>query len=116
MVEPVDVGERGELDVLEPRPWPLGVDQLPLVEAVEALGEAVGPRRQRHPILQVMSEAPGVWWRLFDRSERPSRKRLSAINQSPSVGVSDFWHAAARTCQHSRPTGVSRLRSGSSKR
>ena len=41
VVEPVDVGERGELDVVEATPGALLVDQLPLVEPVEALDEGV---------------------------------------------------------------------------
>jgi hypothetical protein len=41
LVEPVDVGECGELDVFEPRPWAFRVDQLPLVEPVEALDQGV---------------------------------------------------------------------------
>ena len=41
MVEPVDVGHGGELDVIESAPWSLPVDQLPLVEPVERLGQRV---------------------------------------------------------------------------
>ena len=41
VVEPVDVAQGGELDVIEPLPWALGVDEFPLVEAVEALGHGV---------------------------------------------------------------------------
>ena len=41
VVEPVDVGEGGELDVVEAAPGPAAVDELPLVEPVEALGEGV---------------------------------------------------------------------------
>ena len=41
MIEPVDVAEGGELDVVETPPWALGIDQLPLVEAVEGLGHRV---------------------------------------------------------------------------
>ena len=41
MVEPVDVGHRGELDVVEAAPRSLPVDQLPLVEPVEALGQGI---------------------------------------------------------------------------
>jgi len=51
VVEPVEVAERGELDVVEASPWPLRVDELPLVETVEALGHgvvvAVTPRADR---------------------------------------------------------------------
>ena len=36
-VEPVDVGHRGELDVVEPTPRSLPVDQFPLVKPVEGL-------------------------------------------------------------------------------
>ena len=51
-VEPVDVGERRPLDVLDVAPGSLAVNQLGLVEAVEALGERVvvgvslGPHRR----------------------------------------------------------------------
>jgi hypothetical protein len=41
VVEPVDVAEGGELDVIEAPPRSLGVDQLPLEEAVEGLGHGV---------------------------------------------------------------------------
>jgi hypothetical protein len=41
VVEPVDVAEGGELDVVEAFPGALGVDQLPLVETVERLGHRV---------------------------------------------------------------------------
>ena len=41
VVEPVEVGHRGELDVVEASPGALSVDELPLVEPVEALGEGV---------------------------------------------------------------------------
>ena len=41
MVEPVDVAERGELDVLEAAPRSARVDELPLVEPVETLGHSV---------------------------------------------------------------------------
>ncbi len=41
VVEPVDVFEGGELHVLEPVPGSVGVDQLPLVEAVERLDHRV---------------------------------------------------------------------------
>ena len=41
VVEPVDVAQGGVLDVVEALPGALGVDQLPLVETVEALGEGV---------------------------------------------------------------------------
>lgn len=40
-VEPVGVGEPGELDVLEPVPGTLRVDQLPFVEPVERLAESI---------------------------------------------------------------------------
>ena len=35
MVEPVDIAEGGVLDVVEAPPGTLGVDELPLVKAVE---------------------------------------------------------------------------------
>ena len=41
VVEPIDVGERGELDVVEAAPRTLRVDQLPLVEPVGRLCERV---------------------------------------------------------------------------
>jgi len=41
MVEPVDVAKRCELDVVETAPRPSRIDQLPLVEPVEALGESI---------------------------------------------------------------------------
>ncbi len=48
LVEPVDVAERGELDVVEAPPGTVAIDQLPLVEAVE-----------RRPDLPSMPEPPG---------------------------------------------------------
>lgn len=52
VVEPIDVAEYCELDVIEVAPWPLRINQLPLVEAVECLGHSVdapmdGPARCR---------------------------------------------------------------------
>jgi hypothetical protein len=41
LVEPGDVAHGGELDVVEPRSGSFGVDQLPLVGAVERLGNRV---------------------------------------------------------------------------
>ncbi len=41
VVEPLDVGEGGELDVLRVAPRALGFDELVLVEPVEALGQGV---------------------------------------------------------------------------
>jgi len=41
VVEPVDVGEGGEFDVIEALPGPLVVDEFPLVQALEALDEGV---------------------------------------------------------------------------
>ena len=41
VVEPVDVAEGGELDVVKSLPWTPGIDQFPLVEAVEALGHGI---------------------------------------------------------------------------
>jgi hypothetical protein len=40
-VEPVDPGQRGELDRLEVFPWPAPMDDLGLVEAVDRFGESV---------------------------------------------------------------------------
>ena len=63
MVEPVDVAEGGELDVVEAPPRSLWVDELPLVEAVEALGHgvvvAVAARSDRGDDV-VFGEALGV--------------------------------------------------------
>ena len=41
MVEPVDVGHGGELDVVETAPGALPVDEFPLVETVERLDQRV---------------------------------------------------------------------------
>ena len=41
VVEPVDVFEGGELDVLEPGPGPVGIDEFPLEEAVERFDHRV---------------------------------------------------------------------------
>ena len=41
VVEPVDVGEGGPFDVVDVLPGPAPMDQLGLVEPVEALGEGV---------------------------------------------------------------------------
>jgi len=41
VVEPVDVAECGELDVVETAPRSLRVDQFPLEQAVEGLGHGV---------------------------------------------------------------------------
>ena len=41
LVEPVEVGQGGELDVVEALPRAVPVDELPLVEAVKALGHGV---------------------------------------------------------------------------
>ena len=41
VIEPVDVLEGGEFDVVEASPRSLGVDELPLVEAVERLSHGV---------------------------------------------------------------------------
>jgi hypothetical protein len=41
VVEPVDIAQGGELDVVEAAPGVEPVDELPLVEPVEALGESV---------------------------------------------------------------------------
>jgi len=60
VVEPVDVFEGGELDVLEARPGTLGVDELPLLEPVEALDHRVDA-----PIDQdvIMRRVRGLVWR-----------------------------------------------------
>ena len=41
LVEPVDVGEGGELDIGEALPGAVAVDELPLVEPAERLGQGV---------------------------------------------------------------------------
>jgi hypothetical protein len=41
VVEPVDVGEGGPFDVVDVLPGTLAVDQLGLVETVEALGQGI---------------------------------------------------------------------------
>jgi hypothetical protein len=41
IVEPVDPGQRGELDGLEAMPWPTPMDDLGLVEAVDGFGESI---------------------------------------------------------------------------
>ena len=41
VVEPVDVDQRGPFDVVGVLPGPSSVDELGLVEAVEALGEGI---------------------------------------------------------------------------
>ena len=41
MVEPIDVGHGGELDIVESPPRPLTVDQFPLVEPDDRLGQSV---------------------------------------------------------------------------
>lgn len=41
VVDPVDVAESGELDVVEAAPGAVALDELPLVEPVEALGQGV---------------------------------------------------------------------------
>jgi len=41
VVEPVDVVERGPLDVFDVAPGTLSINQLALVEAVERLGQSI---------------------------------------------------------------------------
>jgi len=41
VVEPVDVAQGGELNIVEPLPWSLAVDELPFVKAVEGFGEGI---------------------------------------------------------------------------
>jgi hypothetical protein len=41
VVEPVDVGHRRELDIIDAAPRPLRVDEISLVEPVEGLGHRV---------------------------------------------------------------------------
>jgi hypothetical protein len=41
VVEPVDVLEGGELDVVEAPPWSVPTDEFGLVETVEALSERI---------------------------------------------------------------------------
>ena len=43
IVEPVDPGQRRELDSLEAAPWPTPVYDLGFVEAVDRLGESIVP-------------------------------------------------------------------------
>ena len=63
VIEPVDVLEGGELDVVEASPWSLRVDELPLVEAVERLShgviEAVAPTSDRGDDV-ILGQAFGV--------------------------------------------------------
>jgi hypothetical protein len=41
VIEPIDVGEGGPFDVVDVLPGPSTVDQLGLVETVEALGQGI---------------------------------------------------------------------------
>jgi len=41
MVEPIDIGHRGELDIFEAPPWALPVDEFPLVKPVERLDQGI---------------------------------------------------------------------------
>lgn len=41
VVEPIDPAEGGQFQILHVAPWPLAIDQLGFVEAVNRLGEAV---------------------------------------------------------------------------
>jgi hypothetical protein len=77
VVEPVDVFQGGELDVIEPSPWAFRSDQLGLIEPVETLSQSIvigitsGPDRGHHAGL---GQAFGV----------PNRKILN-----PAVAVMD---------------------------
>jgi len=57
VVEPVDVGEGGELDIVEADPRAATVDQLPLVETVERFGQRVVVAVTREPTEATMSLA-----------------------------------------------------------
>ena len=59
VVEPFDVGEGLELNVVGVAPRAAATDQFGLVDPVEALGEAVVPRRQRHLSPRVVGELSG---------------------------------------------------------
>ena len=50
VVEPVDVGEGGQFDVLGVTPGALAADQLSLVEPVHSLGEALSNESPMQPI------------------------------------------------------------------
>ena len=41
VVEPIDPGERGALDVIHTAPWPVLANDLGLVEAIDRLGQGV---------------------------------------------------------------------------
>jgi hypothetical protein len=59
VVEPVDVGEGRPLDVVRPLPGSVVVDQLGLVEPVEALRERIGLRLRLRLIPMVRHELFG---------------------------------------------------------
>jgi len=59
VVEPVDIFEGGELDVLDALPGPVRVDEFPLVEAVERFDHRVGPRCRLRLIPTVSGELFG---------------------------------------------------------
>ena len=61
LVEPVDVGEGGELDVLEPRPSALRVDQLPLVEPLKLSTRALSYESPFEPTEATMSFSARRW-------------------------------------------------------
>jgi len=73
VVEPVDVGEGRELDVVEPPPRSATVDELPLVEPVEALGEgivvAVALRSDRRRDLRLHRQGTVNWFRAGDNED-----------------------------------------------
>jgi hypothetical protein len=59
VVVPVDVGQGGQLDLLERAPGAMAADQLGLVEPDDRLGQAVGARRRLRLIPMVSSERFG---------------------------------------------------------
>jgi hypothetical protein len=66
VVEPVDVLEGGELHVGQSLPGPTGVDQLPLVESVDALHQGVAksgckPSAKCEMRCPIMRPLPGSW-------------------------------------------------------
>jgi hypothetical protein len=56
VVEPVDVFEGGELDVVETAPGAVPVDEFPLVQPVEGLGEGVSASPESRSEGVVVSE------------------------------------------------------------
>ena len=75
IVEPVDVGECRILDVGEPVPGSLRVDQFPFVEPVEALNEGVVRQSPLDPTDATMSLSPRRWEYRSDRYCLGSRGR-----------------------------------------